>query len=229
MRPSGAALSALRASPPQGEKGCEIPAFAGMTAAPRKPPPQPSPDFGGGGRIFGRGPLPFGHLPLRGRTGCEIPAFAGMTEALFPTPRRVSPLPSPPPTSGEGAGGRPDPPAEGEGAGCALRARPSLPFRYLPLRGRTPSPRRVRLPRLRGRGPDSCLRRNDGFRSPQPSPVFGGGGRSGVSRGGRTRRQSPRGCAPVGGRSWGLRPRPRHGGRRDRRRRRRRTASRCRT
>ena len=83
-RPSGAALSALRASPPRGEKGGEVPACAGMTDALRAwPSPRPSPVFGGGGGALSA----LRASPQRGRKGGRPRAW---------------PSPRPSPTGGGG-------------------------------------------------------------------------------------------------------------------------------
>ena len=171
-----------------------IPAFAGMTGArpslphalppslplrgispsggdrrravARKPSPRPSPDFGGGGRTCACGGDGFPPARATGaRPLCPSP-FRPLCPSGASPPRgetggalaRANPHSSPPPKSGEGAGHAPAARLDSRLRGRRVRSALSA-LRASPPRGET----------------GGALARKP---SPQPSPVFGGGGRT---------------------------------------------------
>ena len=215
MRHSVAALSALRASPPEGEGGrCALrgqPSLPfghlpqrGREGAARKPSPQPSPVFGGGGRCALRGqpyPPAASRLPPT-PVGGEIPACAGMTE------RRSLIICAPFCTilhhllvdSGAAVGlfwafwGR-----FGRGLGWIG---PKWATLLREFEGRAEG---LRWARVESWGQGRGWRRvgatgkcHSGRAPPQPSPVFGGGG--GMRLGGR---HTPRPCGAAPPHLWG--------------------------
>ena len=150
-----AALSALRASPPEGENRGRDSCLRrndGVRAAGARQALSPAlPRLRGRGRRRARGTQPYAALrDLRGRMGGEIPAYAGMTEcALSPSPLRAAP---------HTCGGLPQGRGSGDSClrgneGCALRGRGRARCGRQTLSALRASP-----PEGESRGRDSCLR-----------------------------------------------------------------------